>query len=239
MRLHKFISRSGLTSRRKAEILISEGKVKVNGKIVQTAGVIVDPENDVIVVGRDTIEIPPIRWVKMNKPPGVLTTAQDDRSRPTIYDILTPDMRSLRYVGRLDYLTEGLLILTNDGDVANRLQHPSSEVEREYDVAVEGKVSNTTLMQLRAGVELDDGFARPTRVEISKKSAGETYCLTIVIKEGRKREIRRLMAAVGHPVAHLRRTRFGSLKLGPLKTGTYEDLSHRDIKALIDCISLV
>ncbi len=219
--------------------MISEGRVRVNGEIMKGPGIIVDPRNDVVVVDGKNIEIPSVRWIKLNKPPGILTTTKDEFGRPTIYDLLPQDMRSLRYVGRLDYLTEGLLILTNDGDVANQLQHPSYEIEREYTVSVEGSIPNTTLAQLRTGVELEDGFARPARVGIGKKKGNDLGQLIIVMKEGRKREVRRLMAAVGLSVAHLRRTRFGPLELGSLGLGQYEELRQGDIKALNDCVSLL
>lgn len=237
MRLNKFISRSGLTSRRKAEMLIAEGRVRVNGEVIGGTGIIVDPRNDVVVVDGKNIQIPSVRWIKMNKPPGVLTTAKDDFARPTIYDILPQDMQSLRYVGRLDYLTEGLLILTNDGNVANQLQHPSYEIEREYRVLVEGRISNAILLELRSGVELDDGFARPAWVEIVQDKGSDSQQLLIVMKEGRNREVRRLMAAVGLPVAHLRRMRFGPLRLGSLEVGQFEELHQVDIEALKDCVS--
>ena len=168
MRLHKFISRSGVASRRKAEVMISEERVTVNSEIIRNMGITIDPESDVVAVDGQPIKILPIKWAKINKPKGFLTTAKDDRGRPVVYDLLPEDMRSLRYVGRLDYLTEGLLILTNDGDAANRLQHPRYGIEREYEVTVEQELSKPVLERLRAGVELDDGFARPSTVEIDR-----------------------------------------------------------------------
>ena len=237
MRLQKYISRSGLTSRRKAEILISEHRVMVNGKIVVKIGTTVDPEHDEVAVDGEIILIPPTNWIKFNKPHGVLTTARDDFDRPTVYDVLPKNMRGLRYVGRLDYLTEGLLIFTNEGDLANQLQHPSRSVEREYEVVLEKAISSDTLGLLRTGVELEDGLARPVRVETDNKDTHDRRHLRVVLREGRNRELRRMMAAVGHLVTSLRRIRFGPIRLGSLGVGRYEILSAQDVKALNDCIS--
>ena len=239
MRLHKFISRSGVASRRKAEVMISAERVTVNSEIIRNMGMTIDPESDVVAVDGQPIKILPIKWIKINKPKGFLTTAKDDRGRPVVYDLLPEDMRSLRYVGRLDYLTEGLLILTNDGDAANRLQHPRYGTEREYEVTVEQELSKTVLEHLRAGVELDDGFARPSTVEIDRNKDNSLKNLRLVLKEGRNREVRRLMAAVGCSVAHLKRTRFGPVELGWLKVGQYKMLTPDEVKPLTDCGSLV
>ena len=239
MRLHKFISRSGVASRRKAEVMISEERVTVNSEIIRNMGITIDPESDVVAVDGQSIRILPIKWAKLNKPKGFLTTAKDDRGRPVVYDLLPEDMRSLRYVGRLDYLTEGLLILTNDGDAANRLQHPRYGIEREYEVTVEQELSKTVLERLRAGVELDDGFARPSTVEIDRNKDNSLKNLRLVLKEGRNREVRRLMAAVGCSVAHLKRTRFGPVELGWLKVGHYKMLTPDEVEPLTICGSLV
>jgi 23S rRNA pseudouridine2605 synthase len=155
----------------------------------------------------------------------------DTHERGTIYDLLPPEHQGLRYVGRLDLDTEGLLLLTNDGDVANRLQHPRYQVEREYEVTVQGVPSEEDLARLRTGVVLDDGFARPVRLEVAApvRDCGN---LTLVMTEGRKREVRRLMYAVGLPVVTLKRVRFGSVKLGDLPLGEWEALSSEDVAAL-------
>ena len=239
MRLHKFISRSGVASRRKAEVMISEGRVTVNSEIIKNMGMTIDPEIDNVAVDGKPIGILPIKWVKVNKPKGFLTTAKDDRGRPVLYDLLPNDMRSLRYVGRLDYLTEGLLILTNAGDAANRLQHPRYGIEREYEVAVEQEVSEMVLERLRAGVVLEDGFARPSTVEIDRNKDNSLKNLRLVLIEGRNREVRRLMAAVGCSIAHLKRTRFGPIELGWLKVGHYEMLTPDEVEPLTNCSSLV
>ena len=219
--------------------MISEERVTVNSEIIRNMGITIDPESDVVAVDGQPIKILPIKWAKINKPKGFLTTAKDDRGRPVVYDLLPEDMRSLRYVGRLDYLTEGLLILTNDGDAANRLQHPRYGIEREYEVTVEQELSKPVLERLRAGVELDDGFARPSTVEIDRNKDNSLKNLRLVLKEGRNREVRRLMAAVGCSVAHLKRTRFGPVELGWLKVGHYKMLTPDEVEPLTNCGSLV
>ena len=165
--------------------MISEGRVTVNSEIIKNMGMTIDPEIDNVAVDGKPIGILPIKWVKVNKPKGFLTTAKDDRGRPVLYDLLPNDMRSLRYVGRLDYLTEGLLILTNDGDAANRLQHPRYGIEREYEVAVEQEVSEMVLERLRAGVlaessigDVDHGVSvrgRRTGLPAELAAAGEGH----------------------------------------------------------------
>ncbi len=239
MRLHKFIAKSGLTSRRKAEAMISEGRVAVNTEVIKEMGTTIDPQFDKVVVDGRRIRIPPLRWAKLNKPAGFLTTTKDDRGRPVIYDLLPHDLQNLRYVGRLDYLTEGLLILTNDGDVANLLQHPRYGIEREYEVTVERELSETDLERLREGVKLEDGFARPSRIEANHSRDGRLKELKLVIKEGRNREVRRLIGAIGHSVAHLKRTRFGPIALGKLKVGHYQMLNPKEFEPLKKSICLV
>ncbi len=235
MRIQKFLSRAGVASRRKAEKLVEEGRVTVNGVVTTELGISVDPDRDFVTVDGETAALPVRRWVRFHKPAGVLTTVEDTHGRPTIYDRLPPEFSPLKYVGRLDMPTEGLLLLTNDGDLANRLQHPSSQVEREYEARVKGIPTEKTLQRLREGVDLEDGFARPTRVDPGRPD-GRYGTLTLVLTEGRKREVRRLLEAVGHPVAALRRVRFGPIRLGYLPVGEWEELSDEDIQALEGCV---
>lgn len=235
MRIQKFLSRAGVASRRKAEVMVLDGRVSVNGTVLTELGTPVDPTLDRVEVDGTPVLLPEARWIRFHKPTGVLCTAVDTRGRRTIYDVLPDEYRSLRYVGRLDLETEGLLLLTNDGDVANRLQHPRHQVEREYEVRVQGVPSKKDLARLRAGVMLDDGLARPIRVESAAPGKG---CgnLTLVMTEGRKREVRRLMYSVGYPVVTLRRVRFGPVKLGQLPPGEWETLSSPDVLALRKCV---
>ena len=231
MRIQKFLSRAGVASRRKAEVMVLEGRVRVNGAVLTELGTAVDPTLDQVEVDGNAVHLPEARWIRFHKPAGVLCTSVDTHGRRTIYDVLPDEHSSLRYVGRLDLETEGLLLLTNDGDVANRLQHPRHQVEREYEVCVEGVPSEKEIASLRAGVMLDDGLARPVRVDVIApvKECGN---LTLVMTEGRKREVRRLMYAVGFPVVTLRRVRFGPVKLGDLASGEWETLSSHDVAAL-------
>jgi len=234
MRIQKFLSRAGVASRRKAEVMVLEGRVRVNGTVLTELGTSVDPTLDQVEVDGNAVRLPEARWIRFHKPAGVLCTSVDTHGRRTIYDVLADEYSSLRYVGRLDLETEGLLLLTNDGDVANRLQHPRHQVEREYEVCVEGVPSEKEIARLRAGVMLDDGLARPVRVEVVAP-AKECGNLTLVMTEGRKREVRRLMYAVGFPVVTLRRIRFGPVKLGDLRSGEWEVLSPHDVAALGKC----
>ena len=234
MRIQKFLSRAGVASRRKAEGMVLEGRVRVNGAVLTELGTTVDPAVDRVEVDGTRVSLRPARWIRFHKPAGVLCTAEDTHGRRTIYDLLPSDCRGLRYVGRLDLDTEGLLLLTNDGDVANRLQHPRYQVEREYEVSVQGVPSKKDIARLREGIVLDDGLARPVRLEVAAPVEG---CgnLTLVMTEGRKREVRRLMYAVGFPVVTLRRVRFGSVKLGNLPSGKWGTLSSHDVSALEKC----
>ena len=235
MRIQKFLSRAGVASRRKAEVMVLDGRVRVNGAVVTELGTTVDPIRDHVEADGTPVRLPEARWIRFHKPTGVLCTAVDTHGRRTIYDLLPGEYGSLRYVGRLDLDTEGLLLLTNDGDVANRLQHPRYQVEREYEVHVEGVPSKKDIALLRAGVMLDDGLARPIRLEsvAPMKGCGN---LTLVMTEGRKREVRRLMYAVGFPVMTLKRVRFGPVELGNLPSGRWEVLSSHDVLALSKCV---
>lgn len=232
MRLQKFLSRAGVASRRQAEALMAQGRVKVNGERVVSPGRRVDPETDRVEVDGRRVGLQPIRWIALYKPRGVVTTRTDPRGRPTVYSFLPGETGSLRYVGRLDRNTEGLLIFTNDGDTAHRLLHPSSEVEREYRTWVRGVPSDRTLRRLADGVELEDGPARAESVKVLRASEEKGAILSLVLREGRKREVRRLLRAVGHPVRRLRRVRFGPLRLGDLDPGQWRELSAEEIRVL-------
>lgn len=237
IRVQKLLSRAGVASRRKAEELMEAGRVRINGQVVTTLGARVDPERDTVEVDGDEVTVPPPRWVLFHKPEGVLTTRRDPRGRTTVYDALPDELAGLRYVGRLDRDTSGLLLLTNQGDAIHRLLHPSYEVEREYVAGVKGRPRPDTLERLTEGVPLDDGLARAARVEVLERT-DEGARLAVVLKEGRNREVRRLLAAVGHPVRTLARRRFGPVSLGGLPEGEWRDLTDAEARALRERVEL-
>jgi 23S rRNA pseudouridine2605 synthase len=231
VRIQKFLSRAGVASRREAERLVAAGRVTVNGEVVLTPGITVRPGVDQVALDGRSVQESAVRWIAFHKPPGVLTTRADPHGGKTIYDLLPDDFAGLRYVGRLDRDAEGLLLLTNDGDLAHALQHPSFEVERTYEAEVAGTVGPKPLNALRRGVALEDGPARPRRVEILE-AGPVTSRVSLVLTEGRKREVRRLLAAVGHPVLRLVRTSFGPVELGELRRGVYRDLDSAEVAGL-------
>ncbi len=237
VRLQKIIAAAGVASRRGAEELLRDGRVSVNDRPAKL-GESADPERDVVAVdGRPLRRETHAYWM-VNKPRGVLTTVRDTHGRPTVVDLL-PD-RSLRLfpVGRLDRDTEGLVLLTNDGELAHVLLHPSFESEREYQVTVAGSIAQRTLRRLAAGVPLDDGVTAPARVERAKfDPRSQTTCFHLTLIEGRKRQIRRALAALGHPVATLRRVRMGPLRLGRLPPGSARALTGREVRGLLRRVS--
>ena len=231
MRLQRYISQSGRASRREAERMMLAGRVTVNGTVVTQMGVRIDPSSDKVSVDGEPIRSSPVRWVAFHKPAGVLTTRADPHGGVTIYDRLPSQLSELRYVGRLDKDAEGLLLLTNDGQLSNALAHPRGEIEREYWLRVAGTLEPATINRLTSGIELDDGFARAVRARLID-SDKVSSTLKLVVTEGRKREVRRLLSAVGHPVMRLRRIRYGPLALGALKKGSWRDLDDDEVAAL-------
>ena len=234
MRLQKFLSRAGVASRRAAEGLMVEGRVRVNDAVVTELGTRVDPARDVVHVDGRRVDIAPASWIALHKPRGYVSTRSDPRERPTVYDLLPADLRGLFYVGRLDYLSEGLLLFTNQGDVANRLLHPSYAVQRVYDVRVEGEVSDEALAQLQRGVELEDGLARARRAERLDARRPGIGRVRLTLEEGRNREVRRMFAALGYPVRRLVRVRYGPVRLGHLPAGGWRELEEAEVRALAD-----
>jgi len=234
VRLQKYLSRAGVASRRHAETIIAEGRVRVNGAVVREMGTTVDEERDVVEVDGRRVGIGAPVWLALHKPPGYITTRRDPGGRATIYDLLPAEHHGLFYVGRLDYESEGLVLLTNQGDLANRLAHPRYEVERVYEVVIEGRPDAAAEKRLRFGVHLDDGVARVARLDRLGRESGHATKLRVVMLEGRKREVRRLFDAVGHPVRRLLRTGFGPVTLGELKPGEWRPLGDREMRALAD-----
>lgn len=185
----------------------------------------------VVEVDGERVEVVELRWVAFHKPPGLLTTRSDPHGGPTVYDALPEELRSLRYVGRLDKPTEGLLLLSNEGSVIHALLHPSRQVEREYRVTVKGIPGPEALERLRGGVQLEDGVAVARRASVVSRGAQEAV-VALVLTEGRKREVRRMMEAIGHAVRRLVRTRFGPIELGALPVGRWRTLSEAEVDAL-------
>lgn len=230
VRIQKLLSRAGLASRREAERLLVQGRVRVNGRVVTTLGTRVDPDRDRVELDGRAVEPEPLRWVAYHKPAGTLTTTDDPQGRETVYDRLPDEVSGLGYVGRLDLDTEGLLLLSNDGDVVHRLLHPSYEVEREYRAEVEGTPRTETFERLERGVRLDDGPAFASRAWLERE--GPPAVVGVVLREGRKREVRRLLEAVGYPVRRLVRVRFGPVELGALPLGAWRELTVDEIAQL-------
>lgn len=237
IRLQKAMAQAGVASRRASEELILQGQVQVNGQVVTQMGVLVDPERDVIVVNGRRIRLPRSqRYIKLYKPPGYLSVMRDDRGRRALVD-LVPDASGLHPVGRLDRNSEGLVLLTDDGALTQRLTHPSYEHTKEYLVLVRGMPEQSALRALRQGIHLPDGKTSPAQVERQdetrwgKAPRGQSW-LRIVIHEGRKRQIRRMCGALGHPVRRLIRVRIGPLALGDLAIGTSRPLSRAELGRL-------
>jgi pseudouridine synthase len=210
---------------------MAAGRVRVNGAVVTTLGARVDPDQDVVEVDGKQVQARPERWVVFHKPAGTLTTRSDPHGGQIVYDLLPAEMGTLRYVGRLDRDTEGLLLLGNEGDLVHRLLHPSSGVEREYYAGVAGPLSADALRRLTLGVELEDGPARVLRAR-ALEDEPDGSVLALVLARGRKREVRRLLRAVGHQVRWLRRVRFGPIRLGDLPRGVWRDLTMAELEAL-------
>ena len=231
-RLQKFLAKAGVSSRRAGEKLIREGRVKVNGRIITQMGFTVDPAVDLVEV--DNRPVKPVRqkeYIILHKPVGFVTTMNDPFGRPTVRDLLQGIKRRIFPVGRLDLNSSGLLVMTNDGELANRLMHPSFGVEKEYLVRVDGLPGPEALEKLAKGVLLDDGLTMPAKVRLIK-AGRPTSVLSLVLKEGRNRQVRRMLEAVNHPVLSLKRIRFGPLTLKGLKSRQWRRLTAAEVKAL-------
>ncbi|MCL2165879.1 MAG: rRNA pseudouridine synthase [Clostridiales bacterium] len=222
-RLHKYIARCGIASRRRAEELIREGKVTVNHKTVTGMGVLLDPDKDLVHVdGRRVTVKRNLSYILLYKPAGVVSTCDDPQGRKTVLDFL-PDKDRLFPVGRLDYLTEGLLLLTDDGELANRLTHPGYAVPKTYLVETGGYLSGEKIESLRKGVRLEDGITKPAKVKTVYAGAkASRFFLTLT--EGRNRQVRRMCEALGLSVTYLCRTKMGFLTLEGLSPGAYRRL---------------
>ncbi|WP_229053809.1 pseudouridine synthase [Aeromicrobium sp. Leaf350] len=236
IRLQKVLAKAGLGSRRACEILMLEGRVEVDGEVVDQMGMRVDPLRAVIRV--DGRRLPPPSehaYLLVNKPRGVVTSMSDERGRADLNTLLGDRDDRLFHVGRLDTDTSGLLVMTNDGDLAHKLAHPSFEITKTYVALVEGRVADTLGARLQAGVDLDDGRAQVDRFQV-KDVSGDRSLVELDLHMGRNRIVRRLLDHVGHPVIELTRTAFGPLHLGSLKSGRTRDLTRDELGALFDSV---
>ena len=238
VRLQRVLAAAGLGSRRACELLIEEGRVEVDGALVRTQGMRVDPDKAVIRVdGMRIASAPDHVYLALNKPRGVVSTMSDPQGRPSLEEFVGDRSARLFHVGRLDTDTEGLLLLTNDGELAHRLSHPSYEVVKVYLAEVQGPIARDVGKRLKEGVELDDGIARADRFRIVHSSGGR-YMIEVSLHEGRKHVVRRMLDAVGHPVSRLVRTDVGPISIGNLKPGKHRKLSQQEVGELFKAVGL-
>lgn len=229
MRLQKYLAGAGVASRRACEQMIKDGKVTVNGRTAVIGDVA--EENDVVECNGQVIKpVVDKVYIMLNKPVGVVTTASDERGRKTVMDLIDTDYR-VYPVGRLDINTSGLLLLTNDGDLANKLTHPRFQVDKTYKAIVRGEVTRDELEALKQGVVLEDGVTAPAKVKLVKYEDGNTY-IEITIREGRNRQVRRMFEAVSHRVLGLRRIKIGGLTLKNMDKGEYRELTEQELEYL-------
>jgi 23S rRNA pseudouridine2605 synthase len=230
-RLQKVLALAGVASRRECEELITEGRVEVDRKVVTELGTRVDPLQQEIRVDGETLLRPRLTYFAVNKPTGVVATARDPAGRMRVTDLMPPNTPRVFCVGRLDMASEGLIIVTNDGELANGLTHPSHGVEKVYHVQVVGQVEHEVLGQLHRGVHLAEGFAHVKHVRIKTRGKQSTI-LEMVLDEGRNREVRRLLARVGHKVQRLKRIAVGPVRLGDLPVGAVRPLTKKEVESL-------
>lgn len=232
MRLQKYMAHAGVASRRKCEEIIAQGRVKVNGEIIDTQGYIVEEGDRVTVDGK---RIRPVRrntYILMNKPRGIVSSAKDNKDRQTVLDLLAPNIRARLYpVGRLDMDSSGLILLTDDGELTERLLHPKYEIEKTYKVTVTGLVTEEDAQALSAGVKLNDGMTAPGEFKILEHRNKKTR-LECTIREGRNRQIRRMFESLGYEVIQLERIAFGPLSIRGLGKGDYRPLREKEIRML-------
>ena len=232
MRLNKYIAECGVASRRAADKLITEGRVKVNNKVVTALGTEVNEYNDTVMVDERKIALVKRDiYIILNKPKGCVTTVKDDKGRKTVMDYVSVKDKRLFPIGRLDYDTEGLVILTNDGDLSYKLTHPSNEIPKTYVAKVEGTISEADISKLRNGIPLDGVMTHRSKVKILGEEDGLTR-VEITIYDGKNRQVRRMFEYIGANVVFLKRTKIGDLKLGGLGRGMSRYLSDREIDIL-------
>ncbi len=234
-RLHKVVASAGVCSRRAAERLMEQGRVRVNGHLVTRPGTQVDPSRDTIVVDGKRLRKTSQQkiYLMLNKPKGCVTTLADPEGRPTVGDLIRGVRSRVFPVGRLDFDSEGLLLVTNDGDLARDLMHPGTGVEKTYTVKVRGRPGEDALRRLTRGITLDGRWARSSRLRLVKSAGSSANSwLEVTVTEGRKHLVRRLLQSVGHPVLKLRRTRYDGIRLGKLAPGAFRHLTPRELAGL-------
>lgn len=236
IRLQKLIASTGLSSRRKAEMLIASGRVSVNGRVVTELGTKVDPERDHVKVdGKHLTSAQPFVYLVLNKPKNVMSTLDDPGGRTTVKEFLHGVSVRVFPVGRLDFDSEGLMLLTNNGDLAQALLHPRYQVPKTYLIKVKKVLTDEEIKKLERGIRLEDGMTGPAYVKKVKKAEQNSW-LEITIREGRKHQVKRMLEAVGHPVLKLLRVRMGPLSLGDLAPGEFRFLSDREANALRELV---
>lgn len=230
MRISKYLAQAGVASRRQAEALVLQGRVKLNGSVMTDVAVSVEPTD---LIEFDNLPVLPEKlvYILLYKPAGYICTADDPQNRATVLELVKAVQQRIYPVGRLDYDTEGLLLLTNDGEFANQIIHPRYKIDKKYEVRVQGSIESNAINNLRKGVQLDDGSTAPAAVNVLKRDKHSTI-IEMVIHEGRKRQIKRMCKAVGHPVVHLKRTALEFLTLEGLKPGDYRSLHQDEVKRL-------
>lgn len=234
-RLQKFLAEAGVASRRKAEELIAQGKVKVNGKVVTEMGMKIDPAKDEVTYldKKVTTKNTKMVYIMLYKPEGYVTTAKEQFGRPAVMDLVKGAKERIFPVGRLDYDTSGLLLLTNDGDLTYKLTHPKHDVDKTYIAKLYGVPDEGALQKFRRGVVIDGKRTKPAKIQILNKDKDGRFCTAeIIIHEGRNRQVRKMCEAIKHPVAQLKRVATGELKLGDLQKGKYRHLTEKEVKYL-------
>lgn len=231
IRLQKYLALAGVASRRKAEEMIADGRVQVNGKVVTQQGTKVKPGDAVTLDGKEVELSKSNVYIMLNKPVGFVSTVRDQFARKTVIDLLKGVNQRVYPVGRLDYDTSGLLLITNDGEFAYRLTHPKHTIDKTYIAEVTGIPSEDELMQMRRGLHIDGFITSPAKVRCIKSNEKSTV-LEIIIHEGKNRQVRKMCEAIGHPVIKLKRVAIGQLKLGSLREGEWRYLTERELKLL-------
>nr|WP_026894071.1 pseudouridine synthase [Clostridiisalibacter paucivorans] len=232
MRLQKYMAKCGVASRRKSENIILEGRVKVNGKTITELGIKVDPDKDVVILDNKIIRMEKNNvYIIINKPEGYVTTVSDQFNRPTVIDLIRSIDERIYPVGRLDYDTSGLLILTNDGNLTYKLTHPKHEINKEYIAKIKGIPNNKSLNEFRNGLKIEDYVTSKANIEIIETYRQNSQ-VKIIIHEGKNRQVRKMCGKIGHPVIKLKRVAIGDLNIDKMKTGEWRFLTSKEVEYL-------
>lgn len=237
-RLQKILAQAGLGSRRSCEELITKGFVKVNGRVIKKLGSKADPDEDAIVVNNRKIGIAKKVYLILNKPKGYITSLNDPEGRPTVKDLIKGVPGRVYPVGRLDYDSEGLIFLTNDGELANRLMHPRYKVWKTYYVVVQGFPDSLQIKALEKGVVIEKVRSMPAKIKVLEKLANDQTSIYLDITEGKKHQVKNMLGTIGLPVRYLKRVKIGCIKLGDLPRGKYRNLKNDEIKELKKLIGM-